>query len=199
MYCNYVAGTVGQMGTRLAARFYNLDDKKTDKLLELSKACALGLQMTNIFKDFRKDLDRGVCYLPLAWLETVEFRPLELEFPGMAFVHGVVGHILRELQTSTHYITNLPLSCRGMRRASLLCLLPALTTLEEATQLGDLLFTTGHVFKISRNRFKQCMVESEIVVDDNKSIMELTQGSCEKIACNLKSTINVLLGEEAFT
>jgi phytoene/squalene synthetase len=47
-------------------------------LLTGSKACGRTLQKTNIIKDFVEDLARQVCYLPDAWLRSIDYTPLAL-------------------------------------------------------------------------------------------------------------------------
>ncbi len=66
-YCYYVAGTVGLMITKLF--FGNAGDGKVSRetyecLHSRSVAFGLGLQLTNIAKDYMGDLHRGWCYVP---------------------------------------------------------------------------------------------------------------------------------------
>ena len=50
--------------------------KVANRLRQTCEACGRGLQKTNIVKDFTKDLDRGISYLPLTWLQEADFRDL---------------------------------------------------------------------------------------------------------------------------
>ncbi|MGB9624533.1 MAG: squalene/phytoene synthase family protein, partial [Phycisphaerae bacterium] len=64
-YCYYVAGVVGRMLTRLYWRHvYGGDAEPPPSLIEQGIEFGLGLQMTNVLKDQRADLSRGVSYMP---------------------------------------------------------------------------------------------------------------------------------------
>jgi len=77
-YCYYVAGTVGHMATELVIQHYQFDETIAGKLLATCEKCGLGLQKTNIVKDYLKDLRRGISYLPDQWLREIEYQPLDL-------------------------------------------------------------------------------------------------------------------------
>ena len=77
-YCFIVAGTVGHMATELVINFYGFDGDASKRLKETSEACGRALQKTNILKDFRKDLGRGICYLPDEWLKETAYSPLSM-------------------------------------------------------------------------------------------------------------------------
>ena len=77
-YCYYVAGTVGLMLTSL----FTLDSKKIPpevkkKLEERSVPFGLGLQVTNIAKDFVEDQKRGWCYVPRSFFTEAGIDPFE--------------------------------------------------------------------------------------------------------------------------
>ena len=63
LYCYYVAGAVGCMMAILMG--VSPDDEET---LEHAADLGIAVQLSNIARDVREDLDAGRCYLPDAWL-----------------------------------------------------------------------------------------------------------------------------------
>lgn len=61
-YCYFVAGVVGQMLNRIFCHFHKELDK--NKLDVLAVSFGQGLQMTNIIKDRKNDLQRGASFFP---------------------------------------------------------------------------------------------------------------------------------------
>ncbi len=170
-YCYIVAGTVGHMATELVARRYNINGDLGPRLLEAGEACGRALQKTNILKDFAEDLERGVCYIPDAWLQTAGRTPLTFGGASPAFKRIVFEDLLAELEVATQYVLDLPLEAADYRMASLLCLLPALQTNLLAAQSSAKLFTTRHDYKISRLVMAQCMLDARRMVNDNAQIL----------------------------
>ena len=68
-----MAGTVGHMSTDLLIEHYGVGSDTAQRLRAMAEACGRGLQKTNIVKDFAKDLNRGMCYLPDRWLQEAVF------------------------------------------------------------------------------------------------------------------------------
>ena len=180
-YCYYVAGTVGHMASELAIRQYQLAEKTAQALRPHAEACGRGLQKTNIVKDFAEDLTRGICYLPDAWLAAAEYAPLDLQGAPPAWKAMVLADVLDELRTATAYLLALPYSAVGYRRASLLCLLPAYQTILLAAQRQEILFTPDHQIKISRLTMAQCVVDSQVMLSDNKAIRQYGERIEDKI------------------
>jgi farnesyl-diphosphate farnesyltransferase len=170
-YCYFVAGTVGHMATELVINHYGLADGTADSLLSTCEACGRGLQKTNIVKDFPKDLARGVCYLPDAWMREVELAPLSLAGAPAEWKRKVLGNVMDELEESVDYVLALPYSAAGYRMASLLCLLPAYQTLLLAAQRQVELFTPDHHVKISRDTLSQCLLDAQSMLADNDAIL----------------------------
>jgi farnesyl-diphosphate farnesyltransferase len=169
-YCFYVAGTVGHMATELVSHHYGFSPELTAELSALSEACGRSLQKTNIVKDFSKDLGRGVSYLPGTWLEEVDFAPLSLQGAKTVWTQKVIDNVVDELRTATEYVLALPVSARGYRMASLLCLLPAYQTLLMAAKRQASLFTSQHQVKISRPTMAKCGWDAQMMVSDNDAI-----------------------------
>jgi len=174
-YCYFVAGTVGHMMTELVAHHYQLTDGVTDRLLANCEAFGRGLQKTNIVKDFAKDLARGICYIPDAWMSEVERSPLSLAGAPTDWKEKVLNNVMDELERSVDYVSALPYSAVGYRIASLLCLLPAYQTILLAAQRQEELFTRDHQVKISRTTMSQCLLDAKSMLADNDTILRYSR------------------------
>ncbi|UCG24429.1 MAG: squalene/phytoene synthase family protein, partial [Chloroflexota bacterium] len=180
-YCYYVAGTVGYLATELAVDFYDIAGPNASQLQLTSQACARGLQKTNIVKDFRKDLARGVSYLPDDWLRQADYRPLELAGAPVSWKRQVIGDVLAELREATQYILALPYEAAGYRIGSLLCLFPAYQTLLRAAERGGSLFTSDHNMKISRFTMLNCIRDARSLVRDNEAVLAYSRAAEEAV------------------
>ncbi|HEY0136284.1 MAG TPA: cytochrome P450 [Nannocystis sp.] len=165
-YCDYVAGTVGQLLTDLATLHYELEPEVVAVLRRHADAAGRGLQKTNILKDYARDLERGVCYLPADWTDTVADAPLGLRGASAAFTEFVVGDVLVDLDALAVYLHAVPASAVGLRLGLLVCLLPAQATMQRATQRPAALFTPEHDIKISRDTFKRCLLDARHLAGD---------------------------------
>ncbi len=174
-YCYFVAGTVGHMATELVIAHYQLNGKVAADLSATCEACGLGLQKTNIVKDFAKDLSRGISYLPDQWLREVEYRPLALAGAPPTWTYNVIANVLSELRDATDYVLALPYTAAGYRLASLMCLLPAYQTVLLAAKKHDSMFTAKHRVKISRSTMAKCLLDSRSMIADNDAIRQYSQ------------------------
>ncbi|RPI85426.1 MAG: hypothetical protein EHM41_10980, partial [Chloroflexi bacterium] len=174
-YCYIVAGTVGNLATELVILHYRLSESVAKDLFANCEACGRGLQKTNILKDFREDLTRGICYLPDEWLSEVGYSPLYLEGAIKNWNRKVLDDMLAELRDATDYTLSLPYEAAGYRMSSLLCLLPALQTILLAAQNQGQLFTARHPSKISRQTFLECIMDAEKLVKNNEAILDYFQ------------------------
>lgn len=169
-YCYYVAGTVSHLSTELVINHYKFDKGIANKLLACCEACGLGLQKTNIVKDFIKDLQRGISYLPDSWLSESNYTPLNLQGAQPKWISRVLQDIIIQLQDATNYVLSLPYFASGYRMASLLCLLPAYQTILSATGQRETLFTPGHQIKIPRLTMEDCIQDATNMLNDNDAI-----------------------------
>ncbi|MEA3334366.1 MAG: squalene/phytoene synthase family protein [Chloroflexota bacterium] len=174
-YCYYVAGTVGQMATELAISHYQFPDDVATLLFDNAEACGRSLQKTNIVKDFVKDLERGVSYLPDQWLRQTGYSPLRLAGAPVAWKYQVLDDVMQELRDATRYLVSLPYSASGYRMAALLCLLPAYQTLLLAAKRQDKLFTEKHQIKISRTTMAKCKWDAKSMIADNEAVRRYSQ------------------------
>lgn len=170
-YCYYVAGTVGYLATELAVAFYGMSGPYVGRLYATCEACGRGLQKTNIVKDFRKDLARGVSYLPDEWLRQADYQPLALAGAPAAWKRLILTDVLSELRDATQYVLALPYAVQGYRIASLLCLFPAYQTLLRAAERARHLFTADHNFKITRFTMLNCIRDARSLVNDNAAVL----------------------------
>ncbi|MEO1172135.1 MAG: squalene/phytoene synthase family protein, partial [Myxococcota bacterium] len=69
-YCYVVAGTVGEMLCGLFIGYYpQLPNASREQMDATAVSFGLGLQVTNIAKDFVADRDRGDCFIPASYFE----------------------------------------------------------------------------------------------------------------------------------
>jgi farnesyl-diphosphate farnesyltransferase len=174
-YCYIVAGTVGNLATKLVIHHYGLGNSVADQLIKYSQSCGRGLQKTNIVKDFSEDVSRGICYLPDEWLSEVSYTPLALKGASRDWSKKVLFDVMKELRDSTNYALALPYEANGYRISSLLCLLPALQTILMAAKNHELLFTEKHPTKIDRQTFAQCIFDARRLSDNNQEIWDYFQ------------------------
>jgi farnesyl-diphosphate farnesyltransferase len=190
-YCYYVAGTVGHLSTELVINHYRLNHTVAADLLADCETCGRGLQKTNIVKDFAKDLNRGLSYLPDTWLRETDYTPLALAGAGPTWVRIVLQNVLYELRGATTYLLALPYSAPGYRMASLLCLLPAYQTLLLAAEQQEKLFTLQHRVKISRLTMSRCVLDARSMVNDNKAIGRYSRQLEQAIEVTFKVPISL--------
>lgn len=128
-YCHYVAGTVGQMSTRLfEMRLTTRGFNATTTWREDGRRLGLGLQMTNIIKDCKLDADRHVSYLPAG---CIDFRQAHYELLHIGRA-DLIGRCIGHLDAGFRYAAAVPADEAGIRTFLLGSLLPAIATLEVA-------------------------------------------------------------------
>lgn len=136
-YCYFVAGVVGEMLTALFIAWSPRVDAPRQAVLQpRAISFGRGLQLTNILKDVREDLDQGRCWLPLDRMAAHGLEPATLALPGhraqaMALHSELVAVARRELDEALEYSLALPPEAPGLR---LFCLYPlffAVMTLNE--------------------------------------------------------------------
>ncbi len=174
-YCYIVAGTVGNMATELVIDYYQLESQIANQLLSSSETCGRALQKTNILKDYVRDLERGICYLPAEWLKEIEYTPLYLHGAPLDWKQMTLQNVLNELHTATEYVLTLPYQLKGYRMASLLCLLPAYQTNLLAAEKMTSLFTSQHSYKISRQSLSLCVRDARRMLLDNELVIDYAQ------------------------
>ncbi|TSC34201.1 squalene/phytoene synthase family protein [Corallococcus sp. Z5C101001] len=126
MYCYYVAGVVGEMLTGLFIAGSSSVAPRQERLAPRALAFGRALQLTNILKDVREDLDRGSCWLPRDRMSAHGLTPATLALPGsraraVALMEELVAVARRELDAALEYTLALPADEPGLR---LFCLYP---------------------------------------------------------------------------
>ncbi len=154
-YCYFVAGTVGHMLTELfTAALPALDPEAAITLQQHAEAFAVGLQLTNILKDFTDDFERRVSFVPRMTLQAAGVPLPEATDPARrAAVQAVMEPIFDRAQgaldRALEYALALPADARDLR---LFCLLPlwlAVRTLAHTRGHADQL-VPGRKVKIAR-------------------------------------------------
>ncbi|SEU18634.1 phytoene/squalene synthase family protein [Stigmatella erecta] len=125
-YCYYVAGTVGEMLTDLFIGFAPQLAPQGETLRALAPAFGRALQLINILKDVREDLERGYCWLPQTLMSAHGLTAPTLLKPenrgrAVAMHNELIAVARREADISLEYALRLPVEEPGLR---LFCLLP---------------------------------------------------------------------------
>ena len=121
-YCRCVAGSIG----RLSLGVFGTTDP--EQAVPLADSLGVALQLTNILKDIREDLDRGFCWLPRTYMERHGLSPGNLIAPekreaAVALLDDLVAVARHECDVAFEYSLILPRSEPGLR---LFCLWPLL-------------------------------------------------------------------------
>lgn len=127
-YCHYVAGTVGLMLTKLFDVHMQMSGAfATARRLEQGRRFGLGLQLTNILKDQRSDIERGTSFMPRQWCDG-DGRLLKEH--RLALVRRTMGY----LDEAQEYALAIPPQYEGMRLFCLWALWMAVATQREIVQ-----------------------------------------------------------------
>lgn len=166
-YCYYVAGTVGELLTRLFMWYSPAVAARREQLEPRAVPFANALQLTNILKDVREDLERGSCWLPrtlLAEHELVPERLLEPRHREQALAaHGrLVAEAHADLREAFAYALALPRREPGLRLFCLWPLLLAALTLRKLYLNPTVL--TGPAVKVTRHTVRRVVRMSRLLV-----------------------------------
>jgi len=175
-YCYYVAGTVGEMLTELFAEFSPAIAPQRKVLAPRAPAFGRALQLTNILKDIREDLDRGSCWLPRREMARHGLTPetllrVENRPSAVAFLDELLGVARAEADVALEYTLSVPSSEKGIR---LFCIWPlffAVLTLREL-QSNPAVFDSKPV-KISRQTVQQVMTQTHQLVRSDRELRSL--------------------------
>jgi len=123
-YCYYVAGIVGVMLTKLFCQKKGIEEIRSE-LENFQIPFGIALQLINIIRDFRKDIARGWCYIPLAITDKYHIELDKIETLSIKQRQGIIKDMipltLTYLDSTLRYIKLLPLSERSIR---LFCIIP---------------------------------------------------------------------------
>jgi farnesyl-diphosphate farnesyltransferase len=157
-YCYYVAGVVGEMLTALFIQYSPAVAAQRAQLESRAVAFGRALQLTNILKDIREDLERGSCWLPLTTLQAHGLTPQTLLQPenreqAVAVLDSLIGVAHREVVEAFEYVMALPKDEEGIRLFCLWPLFMAVLTLQKL-QGNPAVFSPRPV-KISRDAVRR--------------------------------------------
>lgn len=160
-YCYHVAGVVGEMLTSLFCDYSDEMAVHQQQLMELSVHFGQGLQMTNILKDVREDMSRGVNWLPrdLFARHGVDLEDLPAAFETEAFAQ-VIEHLIAiahdHLRKALTFTLMIPARERGMRRFCLWAIAMAVKTLAKINK--DRHYHDPASTKITRNSLRRIIL-----------------------------------------
>lgn len=140
-YCYYVAGIVGIMLTDIFCQ-HGAVKAVREQLEKHQVYFGLALQVTNIIKDYKKDIQRGWCYIPVSLTEKYGIKLEKINNLSLEQKKGILQElaprILGYFDSSLEYIKIIPKSEKSIR---LFCIIPfvlAYNTLLHITRMkGD--------------------------------------------------------------
>lgn len=166
-YCYYVAGIVGVMLTK----FFCQRNSIKGRMPELKKHqihFGIALQLVNIIKDYKKDLARGWCYIPLTVTRKYKVKPENMGSLSLRQQQGILKDMSRMaiiyLDSAMEYIKLLPLEERSIRMFCIMPFLLAYRTLVKVIKMeGD---------KLSREEVIDLADRCNIYAESNGSLEE---------------------------
>jgi len=194
-YCYHVAGVVGEMLAELFCDYSEDMMKNRQQLMGLSVHFGQGLQMTNILKDVREDMSRGVSWLPadLFAQRGVDLQNLPAVFsdPGFAgvieeLIAVAYGHLRRALE----YTLLIPAREKGLRRFCLWAIGMAMLTLKKLN--ADRHYNSSASTKITRASLKRIIMLSNMAVGQDV----LVKGLFASLARGLPKPVDMPLNAD---
>lgn len=181
-YCYYVAGVVGEMLTGLFADYSPEVAARVAELEPRAPAFGRALQLTNILKDIRVDLERGSCWLPRDRMEAHGLSPNSLLDPAhrtqaVALLDELVAVAKAQADIALEYSLILPPSQEGLR---LFCLWPLFfAALTLAALRGNPKVFDSAPVKISRDAVTKVMLMTQERAADDDALRGLYRSCLE--------------------
>jgi farnesyl-diphosphate farnesyltransferase len=149
-YCYYVAGVVGELLTDLFCFYDARVAERRARLAPLAVSFGLGLQITNILKDFWEDRAHGVCWFPRDVFARYrcDLRTLEPRAGFDAGVRDLIALAHRHLHRALAYTLTIPREERGIREFCLWAVGYAVFTLRKLISSPE--YRSGESVKIGR-------------------------------------------------
>lgn len=164
-YCYYVAGVVGKMLTSVFCRIKVIEPLRED-LQQFQIHFGLALQLTNIIKDYSKDISRGWCYIPRSItgkydIDITRINTLSIQ-QKKGILKELLSHIIRYFESALNYIRLLPESEHSIR---MFCIIPFVLAYN----------TVGHIArmkgsKIARKDVSRIMGECSMYAVSNEKL-----------------------------
>lgn len=186
-YCYQVAGCVGEFWSLIhAARLAPLGRRvRTDIPAFCASGVALGraLQLTNVLRDLRRDLQHGRCYLPADELAELGLAPRDLLDPRawerLAPLHrSLTAQAVGEAQAGLGHVLAVPARYRLLRVAELLPLLLALKTLGLAARENPL--AEGSRRKVPRREVYRLLATALRLAGDGPALRRWTRAEAQR-------------------
>lgn len=161
-YIYHVAGCVGEFWTHMiCAHVASLASWNQTHMSKIGVRFGKGLQLTNVLKDIARDLQRGRCYVPQDYLESVGLKPGDLLRPESSsalrpVLTRLLRHALEHLDQGWLYTLAIPRREVRLRLACMWPLLFAGETLRLVASSPDLLDPTVNV-KMARSQVYRLM------------------------------------------
>lgn len=159
-YCYYVAGNVGVMLTQL---FCLREGLPRQELEERQVQFGLALQLTNIVKDYTKDLERGWCYIPISVTEKYGLGPEKLRHlsdeESRRILRELVPRVVYHFDSTLYYIKILPEREKDIR---LFCLIPFVLAYYTLLQIVE-----GRGEKLTRSQVTMILEKCRLFVNSN--------------------------------
>jgi len=164
-YCYYVAGVVGKMLTELFCLEGDLK-RFHATLTRYQIHFGIALQMTNIIKDYPRDLERGWCFLPKTLTQRLRLSPEELaanrDSDRKAVNADMIPRIIPHLDGAYRYIEAIPISFKDIR---MFCIIPFVLAYHTLAHLGRTLEE-----KLPRQQVHHLLKKSEAFCRSNASL-----------------------------
>jgi farnesyl-diphosphate farnesyltransferase len=166
-YCYCVAGIVGVMLTRLFCQRKGIEERRSE-LENFQIPFGIALQLINIIKDYRKDIARGWCYIPLTITERYQIEINRIDTLSIKQRQGIIKSmiplIVTYLDSTLSYIKLLPLGERSIRMFCIIPFILGYRTLRKIVQMeGD---------KITREEVAFILDKSTTYSQSNSSLEE---------------------------
>lgn len=171
-YCYYVAGTVGEMLTRIYGQVDPpIPSADYDRMKSLATSFGLGLQLTNIIKDVADDRERGHNYMPRQLCNAAGIEPHEVQNgqhlrESRKVVNTLVEKAQGHLCDALEYTTCVPRKQRGIRAFCLTSLFFAVKTLR-LTERDDAVLDPSRKLKISRGSVQRTILTTKLIASND--------------------------------
>jgi farnesyl-diphosphate farnesyltransferase len=183
-YTYLVAGCVGEFWSDLHAdRMRELKTLERERWRDQGVGLGRALQMTNVLRDVRRDLEHGRCYLPLEDLDACGLEPSDLldpqSWPRLRPVYEHWARVaLTDAKEGLRHTLAIPPRLVSLRLAGLLPLLLAIPTLG-LTLNGNPLDPSSRR-KISRGTVYATLARAYCGARQNRSLVRLFRETLRK-------------------
>lgn len=166
-YCYYVAGIVGKMLTEVFCQRESIEEKRSE-LENFRVHFGIALQLINVVKDYRKDIARGWCYIPLTVTEKYHIEINKIEPLSLKQIQGIIKEmippIVTYLDSTLRYIKLLPLTERSIR---VFCIIPFILGYRTLVKIVQM---EGN--KLTREEVAVIMKQSDVYAQSNSFLEE---------------------------